>query len=322
MVGEGKVEEFENFILINKNWFKNIENSSIWYTAFKVVTTNAIEKKYELLEFDNLNCVIINGSLKYFRIQDNDIDVNFSEFILPSAEIKTTNEGIWLLFISPYIIDGTKLDEEQIKDRIKSYASLFSIVFGENVIYKQIFENIISCKTGIPTATSSTIINPRSNPNPIISTKNLLQVSDIVKAKNNLNQTLQNKVDSSLTWYYDSIKDFGTSSFLKCWIAIEILVLNDSNIKPIKEIFYKIYNESETRDNELFMIGKLYGIRGEIVHDGSKRPIHGLLLKYLQFIYIDIFYEILQLEPRYATQLLLDNIKLNLDDLINYNSES
>lgn len=319
MVGEVVLEELDISTLINKKWFKSTENSSIWYTAFQVITNNPLEKKYELLEFEDLNCVIKNGSLKYIQIDDNAIDISHSNCILPIPDNKISKESIWLILITPYIIDGIKINEELIKDKIKSYASLFSIIFEENVIYKQLFENVIDLKTGILTVSTNTIVNPIFIPYPFLSADNLKEVSNIVEAKIKLNETEQNKVDSSLTWYYDSIRDIGTGSFLKCWIAIEILVLNDSNIKPIKEKFYRIYNKSLKDDNELFMIGKLYNIRGDIVHNGSKRPIHWLLLKYLQSIYNDILFEILGLESKHFAKTLIEEKKINLYDIINYN---
>lgn len=316
----GKVaEELDISTLISKKWFTSTENSSIWYTAFQVITNNPLVKKYELLEFADVNCIIINGSLKYYKIDDNAIEISHTNCVLPAPEFKISQEGIWLLLISPYKIDGIKINEVLIKDRIKSYASLFSIVFGENVIYKQLFENVINCETGIPTVSTVTILNPNSSPYPTINTETLIQINNIVEAKFKLNEKERNKVDSSLTWYFDSLKDMGTSSFLKTWVAIEILALNDSNIKPIKEIIYRIYDKPLNDDNELYMIGKLYSIRGDIVHNGSKRPIHGLLLKYIQSIYIDILFEILGLESKHFAKTLIEEKKINLYDIINYN---
>lgn len=107
----------------------------------------------------------------------------------------------------------------------------------------------------------------------------LSQVVEVGELKKNLEKmgaTL--KQDSEHARRFDLMSRFyskalsfdpGEEQFLMLWTALEIHpMVNTSNIRPLVDLMSRVSGESKEKVNELFQIGRLFGIRSDLVHDG------------------------------------------------------
>ena len=101
-------------------------------------------------------------------------------------------------------------------------------------------------------------------------------------------------------------------AFLKTWIAIEILQMPDTNIAPIRDALSEIYNMKKNEVEEKFNVGRLFRLRGRIVHDGENINITSLFQSYIQFLFIDLLYWNLKIDNRKMALSLVEKSKLEL----------
>lgn len=95
----------------------------------------------------------------------------------------------------------------------------------------------------------------------------------------------------SIQWYFDSLNSSGVDKVLKCWFAMETLGMPDgTDIRPLNEILSRAYGISYQEVTQRFGVGRVYGFRSEIVHQGKIVPIHYMLSDYMESLYVDILF--------------------------------
>ena len=147
-------------------------------------------------------------------------------------------------------------------------AACLSIKFGDNLFEKCIYKGWAGNKV---LSRIATLANPISFANP---EKELAVPNDIFKNKNE-NMLL------ALRWYMKAIQTpEPIDAFLSHWISLEVFPMRgtrkiDVLVKYISTILDNNYQEKEVK--ECLNIGRLYGLRGEIVHHGNyKKPIKNI----------------------------------------------
>ena len=116
-----------------------------------------------------------------------------------------------------------------------------------------------------------------------------------------------------MRWFESAIYDKGIDSLLKYWISIETLAMPDTtNIKVINEILSSAYKRTLDEVRDLFEVGRLFGLRSSIVHEGFNVPIGWLLLKYLEALYVDILFGILGLPCESRAEEIIKNPEFSL----------
>ncbi|HKB64568.1 MAG TPA: hypothetical protein VKC61_01855 [Pyrinomonadaceae bacterium] len=89
-----------------------------------------------------------------------------------------------------------------------------------------------------------------------------------------------------------------------------------TNIVPLVESMARIYSISKDEARKKFLIGRLFGIRSQIVHNGMIIPIEDKLLQFLDAVYADLLYEQLGLVTEHRAETLLSSKGLKLEDLL------
>ena len=106
-------------------------------------------------------------------------------------------------------------------------------------------------------------------------------------------------------------------SFLKCWIAIETLAMPDiTNVVPINEILAKIYSITITDAAKQFFVGRIHGLRSDIVHDGIMIPINPGVTDYLQAMYFDLLSHIAEIKSERRLESALKNESFRIETYI------
>jgi hypothetical protein len=118
----------------------------------------------------------------------------------------------------------------------------------------------------------------------------------------------RNRIALALRWLNEAMRDEGTDAFLKGWIALEILAMPETtNVSRINEALAGIYGLARDGANELFLTGRLFGLRSRIVHEGDIAPIDDRLLGYLHALFKDLFFAELGMRVTVARAYLEDD---------------
>jgi hypothetical protein len=84
---------------------------------------------------------------------------------------------------------------------------------------------------------------------------------------------------------------------VKFWIAVETLAMpNSTNILPIFESLARAYGIPLSDAKTRFPIGRLFNLRGRIVHRGEMLELPGAVLGYMSALFFDLLSELL-LQP-------------------------
>lgn len=133
-----------------------------------------------------------------------------------------------------------------------------------------------------------------------------------------LRETEKQSINRSLAWLSESTKSYGSDSFLRIWIALEIAFTKTDN--TVKELRSRIAcaNDIENEKVDLFFhLGKIYGIRKEIVHRGKNPPIDGCVLDILFYIYTDLlFYKLTGQKDKRAIDYITRK-KVDFEEVLN-----
>ena len=96
----------------------------------------------------------------------------------------------------------------------------------------------------------------------------------------------------SLNWYLKSVNEKNsTDSFLSYYIALESLGTNfgEHDIKPLKATIDKIYDNLSSQEvNQLCPIGKVYSLRGSIIHNALEMNIPLFVIEFMRLLYFDL----------------------------------
>lgn len=89
-----------------------------------------------------------------------------------------------------------------------------------------------------------------------------------------------------------------------------------TNIKPIKDALSKIYGIKIEAVDQKFKIGRLFGLRSRIVHNGENVSMHYLVEVYLQSVFVDILYWKLGLTVEKKASKILEVNDFNLESYL------
>ncbi len=79
---------------------------------------------------------------------------------------------------------------------------------------------------------------------------------------------------------------------LKHWVALETLVMpNTTDLRPVNEVLKRVYGKPMAEIQATFGVGRVFGLRAQIVHHGAIVPIDERLLRYLEALYADLLLE-------------------------------
>lgn len=208
-----------------------------------------------------------------------------------------SNLGTFVILATPHHSANETGDEQRSKDRLKTAAGLLGAVMGKNSIYEPMFSFEIDLNGHPINIGSINIENPASFRIPNLSEAGLGLVESVAARILASPATLRGRAELSLRWLYQAMSDEGVLSFLKYWIAIETLAMPDtSNIKPVNRLLAVAYNCSDAQAKSGFAVGRLFDLRGQIVHGGSTFLIGQDLLSYIEAVYVDILAQTLGLK--------------------------
>lgn len=189
-----------------------------------------------------------------------------------------------------------EVPEPDARSLIEAGRGLLCAYHGRNVAYARISEFMLDvANPAAYTSVSPTFENPLALPVPRLQSAERMQFGALLK---NLNQrdrdpSLEDRLHLSCRWFSSAIEQGGPDAFLRYWIALEALAMPDStNIAAINERLAQSYDLPVDQAAKRFLVGRLFGLRGQIVHRGSDGPVPGPVLDYIAAVYIDVLLQV------------------------------
>ena len=201
-----------------------------------------------------------------------------------------TNLGTFVVLATPHSREGETGNEGRSREQLRTAAGLLGAIMGRNAVYEPLFDlemDIVGNAAGVR---SPTFENPAAFRTIDLSDSRLAILESCAERIAALSAPMQHRVRLSLRWLYQAMHELdGVSAFLKYWIAIETLAMPDgTNIKPVTQQLAASYGKSEAEARDFFAVGRLFGLRSEIVHEGLTPTIEQHLLAYTEGIYVDL----------------------------------
>lgn len=204
---------------------------------------------------------------------------------------------------------------------VEYFESLFRISFDNHIIDRHLFTFIYNFeyaqkdgkgKTMQPAKAYVTKFNIPDN----------LRFSFLKKIDSNLSlindSKIKNRLKLSLSWFSKNVNSISIDKFIYSWIAIETLTMSKGDdLKSLKNIISKAYSISIDIVNENFEIGKIYGLRCKIFHDGFAPKMDYVFLHFCDLLYIDIVHEFLGVECQKLALNLLNKSQYSLSLFFN-----
>ena len=312
---DGKSLNFNS--LLRKEWIEDQNLKHVWITGFNMLGVHKNEMSNNPLVSDlgAIRVVIFIGRLRYV---EGDISIEGSDpyKLQPISATKTTPEGCYLLMIQRFKTDEVTYIEEEAKKATAIYSGLLSILWGQNAVFRRLFDIVINFRQQKWNAFSPQIREPKSFPKPDISSTRIEFTLSVVDAIERLPEFEKKRVELSLQWYFSGLESMGLDAFLKTWFAVEALGFDErENIEKLNMSLSQAYGISVQDAKTKFQLGKLYGFRNRIVHRGEIYPIELILNVYLEALYSDILFQRLGLFCERNSEKIASHQDFDIDRL-------
>lgn len=122
----------------------------------------------------------------------------------------------------------------------------------------------------------------------------------------------------SLRWVDEAKRSpAGTDGFLKLWFALEILTGSSgkNTVSRINAALRTTYEMSQSEVSRGFAVGRIFGLRSQIVHHGLKVSLAGPFLTYVAGMYLDILVSLLGFQPSERAREIRDEVG-GIDNLL------
>jgi hypothetical protein len=283
------------------HWYGPGQEGPVWISAFLIMNSDPIQISPDpvIIDFGDARVLALYGKIPYVRLAKYEVrSTPIPEFHISPEEV-TTPEGSYLLIVLPYDESDPSRSESHIRARIVEIAGLLVAVFGPNMAYQRLFDNIVKPPSYDRTIITQSFRNPASMPSPNISSTMIDRAVDAHKAMIRLPTNEKNRIVLSLRWFFEAQHESGVDIFLKLWVALEAAGMsNRNNVRSINEVLARSYRLSYEEAKQKFAVGRLFGLRSRIVHQGEIRPIHADLSDYVAALYLDVLYDHLDLTPQ------------------------
>jgi predicted RNA binding protein YcfA (HicA-like mRNA interferase family) len=291
--------------LIPAGWMQSPE-AAVWVTCFHCMGLSKadLSSGCRVTDLGDVRAVILYGHLPYARIGELEIHSKGRPEFHMSTEITRTPEGAYLLLVSPFDHEDPAA-ELRARANADVAAGLLAAVVGRNIVYRRMFENVSYVRKASWQTSGPVIRNPASLPLPDVREARLALCAEAFRGASALKVKDRNRLLLSLRWFAQAFESDGVDGFLKYWIALEALGMSEANnVKPLKESLGRSYAIATDEAEARYCVGRIFGFRSGIMHQGLTPSIHGGLLDYIEALYRDVLFERLALTSEGAAEAI------------------
>lgn len=279
---------FDPTTLANPNWFSSGQNDSLYIEAYELALVPiAIPRK--IFRFDEIVVLIKTAKLDYIEMAGVKIKFGRERQLDVSAEhrISTSESSPKLITIQPHQ-SNLPDSETELADRSSEYVSLLVSTNYRNIAFRKLFAQIVWRGNNSMKVAGNLITLPFDLPAPNLSQETLNRFPRCRAEIDKRDPIQKQKIALSLHWHMKGIQSDGLDSFLSLWIALETLTMTSTNISEINNALAAAYNITKSSAAEEFGAGRLFGLRSQIVHNGSRVKISTNLTEYMECLYADL----------------------------------
>lgn len=313
--------KIENFMKEEIKQFKSLQDflgviperwkdKDLWVRAYRMLhATDSIFKGGMITaDFSDTRAVAFYGTIQYSRSDPPLVQSSkSSEIVQMLATLSTVDaqDGAYILFITP--LEG---NEPSARRRLDEVVGLFAVINGLSSVYDYLFDNIVNISKNTYTYFSPVVPNPFWFEAPDLSDA---RINEIIGSYKKIDG--QGNILLSLRWFNEGIRKLPFDAFIPLWIALETLVSAKGKyvVHKINEGLAKYYGIPKEETVRKFRIGRLYGLRTRIFHDGEILPLHGDTIDYMAAIYSDLLFGLLDLTPEKRAEGKLRLLARNLN---------
>ena len=298
-------------------WLVSDPADSLFVCCYRAMRVPASERFERTTTLGQVAVVLLHDEPMYLDPGELEFSDEFSGTTSP-RDLTRAPLAAYTLLITPFTEEG-RAAESAARQRIGSAVGLVALLEGYNAIYKLVFENVIP-RLGFPTAMTPAVPNAIAYPRPDWSERRVAQWSTAAEAASRLALVERRRVDLGIRWLQRAVQSRGLDAFLAYWIAIETISMpDDTNIRPLEERLARIYGIDWSVARKRFQIGRIFGLRGAIVHGGSLLPVHDDLLAYLHALAGDLLLDVLALPSEHRLERILQRQGFRLRDHLLHN---
>jgi hypothetical protein len=257
-------------------------------TGYQIVQAQDMTQGADV-RLGDVRVLITRAALEYFTTESWAVtEVDAENFWIGVGPVQRINSplGTYMLVVTP---DGPNAIA-----RSQAAAALAATVIGGALIYREIYMNIFSSVGAGTKIKGPTFQPPKNFPPPALDSQVFLRYKSAYQKLQSAPD--RSRIELSLTWFKEAHSTFGENSFLRYWLAIETLAMpNTTNITPANAILAQAYGVSNQKIQQDIELGRLYGLRSDIVHNGLRSALDSKLLNYAAAVYADLLEAILGL---------------------------
>lgn len=196
----------------------------------------------------------------------------------------TGEEGTYLILLTPRPREAEEEGRAGALQRLRQTVGVMRLLFGRNIAFEPVFAAQLTITDGGEEFTGAWNITPNAYPPPTFATEDVKTIAAITGAA-----VADSRLALALRWANRAAELESEDAFLAWWIAIEVVGMPDTNVRPVRESLAAGYDVDVAKAEERFRIGRLYGLRSALVHHGEIRGRVGLgLLDYLRAVVADL----------------------------------
>jgi hypothetical protein len=312
MTGQGPwVREVLNYVcpLATKHWFKHPRDTKVFVSGYRVYQVPSLRGVFSrrplVADFEQVRAVFGNWDAPYQVLGQNVIEKPDGQITGEYfGHVQRTGGGILLLLMTPLPDNYNASDENAAKERVSFIRSLMVSLMGRNAAYEHEFDMSVECGPREVSALAPVFTTPPDE-RPAVNRNGIELVTAALEKLSALDDAAQNRIRLALRWYQRSFgddrlvrdtKEGRTDDFINCWLALETLAMEGTtNIAPIKRMLREIHGLDAQQTGDLFPIGRVYGLRNAILHEGHIRDLKDGLTKFMTDVFADLLLQTLDL---------------------------
>lgn len=303
-----------------REWFRRWQDARVFvsvYRVYRVPLKGAFSRRPLVAEFGQVRAVFLQWDAPYQKIDQNIVEQPNGQIVMQPHPLHTyrTGDGILLLLMTPLPENYDGNDENAARERVSFTRSLMVALVGRNAAYEHEFDMSVECGDRAVSNPSPVFITPVDEI-PMVNEEGVELVSVALEKLSLLDDSTQNRIRLALRWYQRSFGDDRLvrdttegqiDDFINCWLALETLSMEGTtNIAPIKNMLGDIHGLDAQQAGELFPIGRLYRLRGSILHDGQLQHLKQGLTRFMTDVFADLLLHVLGLPSGENTRRYLD----------------
>lgn len=220
--------------------------------------------------------------------------------------------GVYLHFFS---LEERAGAGREAKDRISAAVGLATAILGPNATYHLWYESVINLATNEESFDGKVFRNPVTWPRPRIGQADRGVLHAALEALDALSLPERRRITLSLRWYKQGVGG-EEDGVLKLWLALEALTMTGTNIRGLRKAVAAAYGEPEEKVSERYLLGRLHGLRSDIVHGKIRGSSHAHIVDFMAGLYTDLLSARLGCPVRQDGKQLRERLGKELDDAL------